>query len=30
MAMLELTNRFPPGADIDAAWHEGIRAFRDG
>ena len=30
MAMLELTNRFPPGADIDAAWREGIRAFRDG
>ena len=30
MAMLELTNRFPPGADIDAAWREGIRAFRNG
>ena len=30
MAMLELTNRFPPGADIDAAWREGIRAFRHG
>jgi AcrR family transcriptional regulator len=29
MAMLELTNRFPPGADIDAAWREGIRAFRN-
>ena len=27
MTLLELTNRFPPGADIDAAWHEGIRAF---
>jgi AcrR family transcriptional regulator len=30
MALLELTNRFPPGADIDAAWREGMRAFRDG
>jgi AcrR family transcriptional regulator len=30
MALLELTNRFPPGADIDAAWREGIRAFRNG
>ena len=30
MAMLELTNRFPAGADIDAAWREGIRAFRNG
>jgi AcrR family transcriptional regulator len=28
MALLELTNRFPPGADIDAAWREGIKAFR--
>jgi AcrR family transcriptional regulator len=28
MALLELTNRFPPGADIDAAWREGIRAFQ--
>ena len=27
MTLLELTNRFPPGADIDAAWREGIRAF---
>jgi AcrR family transcriptional regulator len=30
MALLEITNRFPPGADIDAAWHEGIGAFRHG
>ena len=29
MALLELTNRFPPGADIDAAWEAGIRAFRE-
>ena len=29
MTMLELTNRFPPGADIDAAWRAGIDAFRD-
>jgi AcrR family transcriptional regulator len=28
MALLELTNRFPPGADIDAAWAAGIAAFR--
>jgi AcrR family transcriptional regulator len=28
MAMLELTSRFPPGADIDAAWAAGIAAFR--
>jgi AcrR family transcriptional regulator len=28
MALLELTNRFPPGADIEAAWHAGIGAFR--
>jgi AcrR family transcriptional regulator len=27
MTMLELTNRFPPGADIDAAWEAGIAAF---
>jgi hypothetical protein len=26
--MLELTSRFPPGADIDAAWEEGVNAFR--
>jgi AcrR family transcriptional regulator len=30
MSLLELTNRFPPGADIDAAWREGIGAFRHG
>jgi AcrR family transcriptional regulator len=30
MALLEITNRFPPGADIDAAWREGIRAFQPG
>ena len=30
MALLELANRFPPGADIDAAWREGIRAFHPG
>jgi AcrR family transcriptional regulator len=28
MAMLELTSRFPPGADLDAAWAAGIAAFR--
>jgi AcrR family transcriptional regulator len=28
MTLLELTKRFPPGADIDAAWREGIAAFR--
>jgi len=28
MALLELTNRFPPGADIEAAWRAGIDAFR--
>jgi AcrR family transcriptional regulator len=27
MALLEITHRFPPGADIDAAWREGVRAF---
>ncbi|MBJ7456805.1 MAG: TetR/AcrR family transcriptional regulator [Thermoleophilia bacterium] len=26
MVMLELTGRFPPGADIGAAWREGVRA----
>jgi AcrR family transcriptional regulator len=30
MSLLELTHRFPPGADIDAAWREGIGAFRHG
>jgi hypothetical protein len=29
MAMLELTNRFPPDADLAAAWASGIAAFRD-
>jgi AcrR family transcriptional regulator len=28
MSLLELSNRFPPGADIDAAWRAGIDAFR--
>jgi AcrR family transcriptional regulator len=28
MALLELANRFPPAADIDAAWRVGLRAFR--
>jgi AcrR family transcriptional regulator len=28
MTLLELTNRFPPGADIAAAWDAGIAAFR--
>jgi AcrR family transcriptional regulator len=28
MALLEIANRFPPGADIDAAWREGIGAFQ--
>lgn len=27
MTMLELNGRFPPGADLDAAWEEGVRAF---
>jgi AcrR family transcriptional regulator len=27
MALLEIANRFPPDADIDAAWCEGIEAF---
>jgi AcrR family transcriptional regulator len=26
MAMLEMNGRFPPGADLDAAWNEGVRA----
>ena len=26
MAMLELTRRFPPGADLDAAWRAGVEA----
>jgi AcrR family transcriptional regulator len=28
MVMLELDHRFPPGADLDAAWQAGIAAFR--
>ena len=28
MAVLELNGRFPPGADLDAAWARGISAFR--
>jgi AcrR family transcriptional regulator len=28
MTMLELNGRFPPGADLDAAWTTGMRAFR--
>jgi AcrR family transcriptional regulator len=28
MTMLELTNRFPAGADVDAAWRQGVDAFR--
>jgi AcrR family transcriptional regulator len=28
MALLEIANRFPPGADIDAAWRAGMDAFR--
>lgn len=27
MAILELSARFPEGADLDAAWGEGVRAF---
>jgi AcrR family transcriptional regulator len=27
MTILELNNRFPPGADLDAAWDQGIQAF---
>jgi AcrR family transcriptional regulator len=30
MTSLELAGRFPPDADLDAAWREGIAAFRDG
>jgi AcrR family transcriptional regulator len=30
MTMLELTNRFPPDADVEAAWRQGIEAFRPG
>ena len=28
MTILELNGRFPPGADLDAAWRRGIDAFR--
>ncbi len=28
MAILELDNRFPAGADLDAAWERGLAAFR--
>lgn len=28
MVILELNERFPPGADLDAAWSRGISAFR--
>ena len=28
MTILELDNRFPPGADLDAAWARGLAAFR--
>jgi Tetracyclin repressor-like, C-terminal domain len=28
MTILELDSRFPPGADLDAAWERGIDAFR--
>src|SRR5262245_21375195 len=30
MTILELNGRFPPGADIDAAWRKGLDAFRAG
>ena len=30
MVMLELDQRFPPDADLDAAWEAGIRAFQTG
>jgi AcrR family transcriptional regulator len=28
MVVLELNDRFPPGADLDAAWRRGLTAFR--
>ena len=28
MVLLELAGRFPPGADLDAAWRSGVDAFR--
>jgi len=27
MTILELNDRFPPDADLDTAWREGIRMF---
>ena len=30
MTILELDGRFPPGADVDAAWAAGIAAFESG
>lgn len=30
MIMLELNDRFPPGADLDAAWRAGLAAFEPG
>jgi AcrR family transcriptional regulator len=30
MVMLELTDRFPAGADLDAAWHSGLAALAHG
>ena len=27
MSILELDRRFPPGADLDAAWFSGLKAF---
>lgn len=29
MVVLELNGRFPPDADLDAAWERGVAAFRD-
>src|SRR4029077_5158717 len=29
MTILELNGRFPDGADLDAAWECGLRAFRE-
>jgi hypothetical protein len=28
MTILELNGRFPPNADLDAAWHRGLDALR--
>jgi AcrR family transcriptional regulator len=28
MTILELNDRFPPGADLDGAWRSGVEAFR--